>query len=255
MKGVISFSLYGRGLRYAAGAIQNSVSVRTFYPGWRCVFYVGDSVAASVRTQLRESGAIVTEMAGVEDASAMFWRFLALSQFRDVPVIVRDCDSRFTNRESRAVSDWLKSSRGFHIMRDHPRHDAAILGGLWGAAPGRLPDIQELVKEHPISGKYGDDQVFLERYVYPKTTGDRVVHDDIYWREIESRRFSDARNGEEFVGESYDENGDPVERDRQILREYLSSARLRAKTQIRDLIKWWVIRPCSRRNKSARYKQ
>ena len=46
--------------------------------------------------------------------------------------ISRDLDSRFSDREQAAVEEWLNSSKKFHIMRDHPRHRPAMLGGTWG---------------------------------------------------------------------------------------------------------------------------
>ncbi len=37
-----------------------------------------------------------------------------------------------SEREESAVSEWLKSSKDFHFMRDHPDHNATILAGMWG---------------------------------------------------------------------------------------------------------------------------
>lgn len=42
-------------------------------------------------------------------------------------------------REVTAVRDWMKSGQQFHVMRDHPKHDFAILGGLWGLRWGHDP--------------------------------------------------------------------------------------------------------------------
>ncbi len=42
--------------------------------------------------------------------------------------VSRDLDSRFSDREAAAVAEWLASDEPFHAMRDHPGHEAALLG-------------------------------------------------------------------------------------------------------------------------------
>lgn len=58
------------------------------------------------------------------------WRFLPLN---DEPVVdallTRDLDSEVSEREVAAVNEWLNSSYSFHVMRDHPFHQAFILAG------------------------------------------------------------------------------------------------------------------------------
>ena len=44
----------------------------------------------------------------------------------------RDLDSRFSEREASAVSEWLSGPAAFHMMRDHPLHNIHILGSGWG---------------------------------------------------------------------------------------------------------------------------
>ena len=46
--------------------------------------------------------------------------------------IPRDLDSRFSDREKEAVSNWLQSNSSFHIMRDHPDQGIPMLGSMWG---------------------------------------------------------------------------------------------------------------------------
>ena len=44
-------------------------------------------------------------------------------------VLFRDLDSRPSQREKAAVEQWLRSKHAFHVMRDHPGHDMAMLAG------------------------------------------------------------------------------------------------------------------------------
>merc|ERR1712242_661726 len=78
----------------------------------------------------------VTDLPGYGDISKKFgmvWRFVAVSD-GDVDFMVsRDLDSRFSERETAAVNDWIQTGLPFHIMRDNPYHGTSILGGMWGA--------------------------------------------------------------------------------------------------------------------------
>ena len=50
-------------------------------------------------------------------------------------MVSRDLDSRLTDREVAAVTQWLDDplQLPFHVMRDNPHHGTEILGGMWGA--------------------------------------------------------------------------------------------------------------------------
>ena len=51
----------------------------------------------------------------------------------------RDLDSLINERESAAVTEWIKSPYALHVMRDHPLHKKEILGGLFGIKLGICP--------------------------------------------------------------------------------------------------------------------
>ena len=62
----------------------------------------------------------------------MNWRFLPTMDAQVSQFMSRDLDSLITKREVSAVEEWLISQKSFHMMRDHPKHQAEIMGGLWG---------------------------------------------------------------------------------------------------------------------------
>ena len=71
----------------------------------------------------------------VEDASnifAMNWRFFPTLDPQVDILLSRDLDSRISQREVDAVTEWLESEKPVHVMRDHPGHDTPMLGGMWG---------------------------------------------------------------------------------------------------------------------------
>ena len=73
----------------------------------------------------------------------------------------------------------------FHAMRDHPRHDVAMLGGMWcfkndkNRVLGRTLLTQLLKDEAQSSRSTKNDQVLLERVVWPRIQG-IVMHHDAY---------------------------------------------------------------------------
>ncbi len=108
MKKIISFSLWGDNPKYTIGAIENAKLAKTIYPDWVCRFYVGTSTPDEIWDELYDMDN--TEMINMDidgDWSGMFWRFYPASE-NDVDVfIVRDTDSRLSNREKEAVNEWL----------------------------------------------------------------------------------------------------------------------------------------------------
>ena len=63
--------------------------------------------------------------------SPMVWRFLIASDPSVGRYIIRDADSRLSERKA-AVSEWIESGKKFHVMRDHPSHNNfAMSGGMW----------------------------------------------------------------------------------------------------------------------------
>lgn len=178
---VVSFSVYGDDSIYSSGAIANAIAVKQFFPGWIARFYVEDSVAQDLRNRLRELGAEVVEMQRKGNVDGLFWRFLAAGDPGVGAVIVRDVDALLCPRDKFVVDEWLLSRKGFHIIRDHPSHQHLILGGLWGAKGGILPNISDLIDGYMrgmSSDEYGADIIFLSRVVYPLILSNSFIHSD-----------------------------------------------------------------------------
>jgi hypothetical protein len=141
----------------------------------------------------------------------MFWRFWAAAD-PDVNIFLsRDCDSRLSNRESAAVSEWLASDKNFHIMRDHPYHTVPILGGMWGCRGGILRsdkiNILNLINNWTHFSIKGCDQDFLGQVIYPMIKDTAMEHSEFNLKfGGEIRAFPTSRNDYEFVGDVFDEN-------------------------------------------------
>lgn len=205
MKKIISFSLWGDNPKYTVGAIKNAELIDTIYPGWIGRFYCGKSVPIDIIEILKTyTNVEVIEMEENGDWSGMFWRFYACED-SDV-MISRDTDSRLNLREKNAVDEWLNSDKDFHIMRDHPYHNALILGGMWGVRNGILKNIADLIKNYNKGNFWQVDQNFLSEQIYPIVVNTSFVHDSFHNINLWSKNFSIERINQEFVGDVFDEH-------------------------------------------------
>lgn len=215
MKKIISFCLWGDNPRYTIGALKNAELAKEIYPDWICRYYVGKSTPINIINDLYESdNTEIFIMNEKGDWAGMFWRFFPASD-SDVEVMLsRDADSRLSRREKKAVDQWLDSDKGFHIMRDHPGHGTPIVGGMWGAKIGCVPEMKSLISKYSRGDFWQVDQNFLREKIYPIVKGNSYVHDEFF----ENNPFPTEREGGvdkdgnpiNFIGEPVDENDERI---------------------------------------------
>ena len=210
MKKIISYSLWGDNLKYLKGAFENIIGQNEYYPNWICRFYVHDSVPEDSVLILEDMGAEVVQKRGdLGDAMnkpGMFWRFEVLEDPEVERFIVRDADSRITQREKNCVTDWERSGKNFHIIRDNIHHSTKIMGGMWGCTREMAEKIYYdvlLQKFYKIEQKsiYGSDQDFLAQFIYPLLGNDVLVHDDWDRYKEGARKIPHLREGTHYIGE------------------------------------------------------
>jgi hypothetical protein len=214
---IISFCLFGNHPMYLIGAVENSRLFSKIFPGWSCRFYVSDEIPAAVVEELRGNGATVTIRQRQRKYDALFWRFYPAAEKTLDALVVRDVDSRLSEREYLAVEDWLQKGKGLHVIRDHPNHIAPIMAGMWGCRGGVLADIHELIHlwtSLHSGDAYGTmearncDQVFLFEMVYRRMRDDVLIHSEFIRFEGEDAQFlPGARKGLEFIGQVFLEDG------------------------------------------------
>ncbi len=175
MTRVISFSLYGQRRKDTVNAVINCMLAPEVYPGWRCRFYVDDTVPLGILALLRTFEHVdVRLMPRHRNAGAMLWRFLPAAEPDVSAMISRDADSWLCSREAACVEAWLASDREFHIIRDHCYHSQRIMGGMWGVRGGVLPEMAEWVDEFSRDQTF--DQRFLAERVYPRVIDQALIH-------------------------------------------------------------------------------
>jgi hypothetical protein len=211
MKKIVSFSLFGTSPLYLEGAVRNAGLVPRIYPGWTTRFYVSQEVPQACLEALGDAGAEIVRKTRAGKIDGMFWRFLPAAEPELEAMVVRDVDSRPTEREFLAVSEWLESGRTLHVMRDHPCHRVVILGGMWGCRGGAVPDMADQISRWNLWAKKGQDQDFLRDVVYPRFRHSLMVHSDLYaYAGEDCRPFPIPRSGGEFVGSVVDADRDTL---------------------------------------------
>lgn len=208
-KPVISFTLFGNQPKYYIGAEKNLIEAATLLPSWEVrIYYSRNNILDGYEQKLRSLGANMVDISdlkiGKKTSSEFpyFWRFLAF--FEDTPVIVRDLDSRLSNREIQYINGWINSKKDYFIIRDHPWH-SPVPAGLFGIVR-KIEEFKihftKFVNEENLN--WGTDQTILQRYM------DNVDRRNVYYCGYDSTNYISRDNKDFFIGMQVDENDLPI---------------------------------------------
>lgn len=229
---LVSFSLYGSNPKYIIGALKNAEEINSLGSEWKSIFYIGSEISHEIETELVNFGAMVQRQEEFWHKNGMFWRFMAIHRLDYDFVIFRDVDSRISQRELAAVYQWISSKKILHVLRDHPHHNAIILGGLWGVtqAAKNAKIVWENTFKYGVN--HGEDQVFLAIEVYPALRKSVHLNDSFFTVLPSKSKFPTERIGFSYVGESLDEDDSFDETLRLVLEDYLLSRFKRIKLKL-----------------------
>lgn len=205
MKKIISFSLWGNNPKYGVGAILNAQLASKHFPEWECWFYYDKTVPRIYIDALQNfSNSKTIEV--TDESYGAFWRLLPMQ--KDTIVLSRDTDSRLSERERNIVYDWLSTNKKVCIIRDHIRHyDFFILTGMLAVKDGLPKVISDEMRMKLYDKWYASEQVFIGDAI-KKYMSDEC---EIYGlKETAWLRSTYSSIGKHFIGQSYDENNQPV---------------------------------------------
>ncbi len=181
---LIVFALWGSDPKYNLGALENAALIPKHYPGWQGRFYVAEDCPA-LRPLAEQGHLQVVTMRPPQGWQGLFWRLLPCVEPGVDALIFRDCDSRLSDKEARAVAAWEDSPFDFHAIRDVREHmeQSVLPGGLWGMAGGSCPDLHDRLwawmGEHwrqQFVHAWGADEHFLTAILWKKRAKDFLVH-------------------------------------------------------------------------------
>ncbi|CAH1779013.1 unnamed protein product [Owenia fusiformis] len=228
---IISMSLWGNSKRYTYGAIRNAQLARMNFPAWTLRIYIEkrntqhkhSKVPDYVLEKLVDLGVDLFEVDTQNVTLApMIWRFMVADDLTIERFVVRDSDSRLTERDAATVQEWLHTDKPFHCIRDHPSHgNFPLSGGLFGGKP---KDILKIFDKpwSKLSSQYGsgylEDMNFLNNMVWSKAKDHFYCHDSVSCKKYTSSHpFPVARNGKEHIGGVYDQYDIPRKIDLDII--------------------------------------
>lgn len=187
-KNVISFSLWGRNNFYWLGGIANAKLIPEIYPEFTGRFYIDvNSIIPEYVKQLKDLGSEVVEVNDPRGSySGMFWRFLPCSDPEVDIMLSRDCDSRVNPKERACYENWIKTDSNFFTIHDNLEHNIEILGGMWGCKCHILRDMKQLIDQFGCFHRYGIDQQFLQKMVWPRVK-DTVIDYGTFFKYAKER--------------------------------------------------------------------
>jgi hypothetical protein len=218
----ISYTLFGTQPKYYIGAEKNIELNKKLLPDWVTVIYYNEkNILDGWVEKLSSLGA---EMRNITNFSfsdkdtiqyPYFWRFFSL--LNDGISIVRDLDSRVSDREVEYINRWLNSECDYFIIRDHPWH-SPVPSGLFG--------IKSKIKEfedHFINFintsdlRWGTDQEILHQYM------ENIDKNNIFYCGLDRVDTYIPRNDKNFfIGMQIDENDNPLKPNAEVALSFLA---------------------------------
>lgn len=211
MKPIVSFSLFGNEPKYYIGAEKNIIEINNFLPNWEVRIYYHENMILDGKVEyLSKLGATLINVKDIVLGNKesihypFFWRFLSF--FENTPSIVRDLDSRFSDREIQYINKWMSSERDYFIIRDHP-WQAPVPSGLFG-----IKKFIPKFKDHFINFvnnedlRWGADQEILRIYM------EQINEENVFYCGYDDRTNYIPRDDKNFfIGMQMDENDNPTD--------------------------------------------
>lgn len=201
MKYVFSYCIYGNQLKYTEGLLRNIQQIQELYPEFEIWITVGNDTPEDYIIKYSEFANVHMFFSDDTGGRLMAHRFFAIDDPDVELMIVRDADSRFTERDQVCIDYFIQSDYSIFTIRDHSYHTQTIMGGQWGMRKIDNLIIEEKYKEFcetcPNIDAYSSDQVFLHNYIYKFYKDSLVVYSsthrypDEYCEDIDIRRKND----------------------------------------------------------------
>jgi hypothetical protein len=205
MKKVMSYALF----RHLASYYETNRDVRgTFFyqylpvlvrthhelfPDWELRIHHDENIVSGyyggVLFNLEEKGFLKLVYMGKAKTlcGSMLWRLAPLFDPEVGYVACRDLDSLSTSRERKMLDEFTSSGKGIHAIHDHPAHEGPLMGGMVAFSAGKfrqrfceIKDFDGLSRVGSTLGLsynvHGDDQIFLNKIVWPKFSEDFLIH-------------------------------------------------------------------------------
>lgn len=214
MKKNVSFSLFGKDLKYYYGAEKNCELFNDLLPDWEVKIYYHTQFSMMDEIEkLRNLKCNLIDVSTIDininknlidHPIPYFWRFFSF--FDDSINISRDLDSRLTYREVKYIKRWIDGGKPYFVIRDHPWHSQypAGLFGIRGYQNNFKPFCEKFINDNTLL--WGHDQIILDEFMK------NVPYSDIEYCGFDKEETYIPRNDKSmFIGIQLDENGKPID--------------------------------------------
>jgi hypothetical protein len=201
---IFSFCIYGNGLKYYLGLLENVIIVNKFYPDAYVHIYIGKNYNSEFIDKMKNENYknVVYIETGIEGAINTYYRYKSLVMYKESDscctnnvFISRDTDSCINDRDRWCINDFLDEQYEkyyFQVIRDHYWHKSKLLAGLTcfvDDGSDRFNAIRDEFKknfdiiETNISNNnnynYGCDEEILNNKIYPIIKDNLIVYTNI----------------------------------------------------------------------------
>lgn len=178
MVNIFSYCIYGANPKYVEGIIKNLEQIRDHYPTFHTWIVVGNDVPPEYIEKYKSFPNVKLTHFPLTGGRLMTYRFFPIDDQSVECMIVRDADSRITERDRECIKRFLESEHTVYTIRDHFYHKCPIMGGQWGIKRTPLYNqFQFELEYHVVKDSltkdcgvdaYDTDQYFTRHYIYPK---------------------------------------------------------------------------------------
>lgn len=211
---VFSFVIYGNEKKYTQGLLINIQLIQNKYPDWKVWIYYGSDVNESMLLEYKSYNNTLLIPTNNTGYISKFYRYFPIDDSSVDICIVRDADSRVSDRDATCINEFLISPCLFHIIRDHPNHNHRIMAGMWGIKKGALnKPIIELFDDWKQNNTFDfwSDTRFLVDCIYPKVFKNSLIHDDINRYNEYCKSIPHCRDDMHFIGQVYEFSNTGIE--------------------------------------------
>ncbi|ESO06885.1 hypothetical protein HELRODRAFT_170916 [Helobdella robusta] len=215
--GVVSMSLFGNDVSSVYGILRYAQLLPIVFPEWRLRVYTSLTekslkVLKIVARKLENFGVEVINLNN-SNASKLppeLWKYLIIDDLKVKRFIVRDSDTRPSEREFMALEDWTASniSVPFYCIRDHYSHvNQALPLGLFGGIPKMIKTLLGAPSETFLLNIAKNGLKYMHETLWKKFQMSVFCHDSVSCNDWSgSHPFPALRMGDAYVGRKFDSN-------------------------------------------------
>jgi hypothetical protein len=201
---IFSFCIYGNGLKYYLGLVENVIVINKYYPDAYIHIYVGKNHNKEFIDKMKDKNYdnIAYIETGIEGAINTYYRYKSIISYEGCGgctnnvFISRDTDSCINDRDRWCINDFLNEEYEkyyFQVIRDHYWHKSKLLAGLTcfvddgsdrfntmrNEFKKNFDIIEMTINSNSNNYNYGCDEEILNNKIYPIIKDNLIVYTNI----------------------------------------------------------------------------